>query len=201
MRLRTLFLVVAGFAIVFAYPGYKLQAARDEQRVAEWIRAMGGSVNHERSHRTVMWDGYEPTWTRQILNRWIGDEVRHVDLSNTRVTDLSHLIALRNVISLRLNDTNAKDLSPLSQMKNLKSLNITNTRVEDLSPLTPLDQLNFIAISGPSATDLSPLAARKRLTVILDDSQMSNNAEQGVTMCDWSFIYPSFLDDMQTFEP
>ncbi len=103
-----------------------------------------------------------------------------LDLSGTKVTDLSPLagapLAVLNVsttgetseltdlsplrgldlLELNINGTNVADLSPLSGMRSLEKLEMSNSKVTDLTALSAL-RLRWLALRGCAMSDLAPL--------------------------------------------
>lgn len=79
-----------------------------------------------------------------------------LDLSGTKVTDLSPLVGAPIAV-LNLNGlTELTDLTPLSEMQSLKDLSVSDTQVADLTPLNSL-RLKRLHLDGSQVTDLSPL--------------------------------------------
>ncbi|QYK41640.1 MAG: leucine-rich repeat domain-containing protein [Paracoccaceae bacterium] len=81
-----------------------------------------------------------------------------LDLSFTRVTDLSPLATLSALTTLSLPDTRVTDLSPLATLPALATLDLSHAQVTDLSPLATLPALATLILLGTQVTDLSPLA-------------------------------------------
>ena len=70
--------------------------------------------------------------------RWTGQDLEHLDLRNTQVSDLSPLAGLTNLRYLYLSRTQVSDLRPLAGLTRLRYLYLSGTQVEDLSPLAGL---------------------------------------------------------------
>jgi len=82
----------------------------------------------------------------------------HLDLDNTKVTDLIPLSPLVALQKLWLNNTPVTDLTPLTPLSALQSLWLNRTPVTDLTPLTPLTALQTLGLNDNPVTDLTPLA-------------------------------------------
>jgi internalin A len=63
--------------------------------------------------------------------------LRSLDLSATRITDIAPLASLTTLQFLDLTGTSVTDLAPLSKLTNLRWLNMRNTHA-DVSPLSRL---------------------------------------------------------------
>lgn len=79
-------------------------------------------------------------------------------LNLSRCTDLSDISPLRRIklVELDISATSVQDLAPLREMHTLKSLNLADSKVTDLSELGEL-KLNTLAFSGCEVGDLSPV--------------------------------------------
>lgn len=126
-----------------------------------------------------------------LLDYFSNDYIDSIDLSNTNISDISHLNNLThltnvkasgnkisNIYSLGTLNLKEADLSnnsisnvlPLSSEIGLTKLNLSNNNVTDLSPLNNLFYLNTLDLSNnnkkPSAGgyDISPLGALINLT-------------------------------------
>lgn len=100
-------------------------------------------------------------------------QLRHLNLSNVKVADVSFLAKLTKVEMLDLGGTKVTDLSPLANLTELRLLRLRgNTSnlpscdgpICDLTPLKQLTQLEELDVSYNPITDLSPLVALINLT-------------------------------------
>ena len=82
----------------------------------------------------------------------------YLDVSGTRVADLTPLAGLTSLRSLDCSITQIADLTPLANLGNLQDLNFLGTQVVDLTPLASLANLHDLAFSGTKVIDLAPLA-------------------------------------------
>jgi Leucine-rich repeat (LRR) protein len=101
--------------------------------------------------------------------------IRKLDLSQSRVTDISSLSALTSLDSLDLSRTQISDISPLRSLTNLQNLDLSYTQVTDLSPLQSLTNLQSLNLSVTQVTDLSPLQSLANLQSLnLSRTQISD---------------------------
>lgn len=74
--------------------------------------------------------------------------VRNLDMSDNRITDLAPLTGLSNLEELNLSDNQIGYIDALCTVGNLKSLMISNNEIEDISPLFGLGRLEYVDLSG-----------------------------------------------------
>jgi Leucine-rich repeat (LRR) protein len=84
-------------------------------------------------------------------------DLKHLDLSNTMVRDISHLSSMITLKELNLSGNPLIDLSPVSSLKQLLSLDISNTPVDKLDPLEELENLEHLNCSGTPVKKLNPI--------------------------------------------
>ncbi|KAL0225012.1 hypothetical protein RCL1_002924 [Eukaryota sp. TZLM3-RCL] len=89
-----------------------------------------------------------------------------LNLTSTRVTNIEILAFCNELIDLSLSNTNVHDISPLSQCNQLKVLNLNGTKVTDLTSLSALTQLEHLRLATLAIADLSPFLACKRLSLL-----------------------------------
>jgi serine/threonine protein kinase/Leucine-rich repeat (LRR) protein len=96
-----------------------------------------------------------------------------LDLSETKVTDLTPL-AGAPLASLDLSGNNVvQDLSPLHDLHTLESLNLYHTRISDISALGGL-RLKQLKLTGCPVSDLSPLIGAPIEEIDLRDSRVAD---------------------------
>jgi len=96
-----------------------------------------------------------------------------LDLSGTKVTDLSPL-ADAPLAVLNLNgSTEVTDLTPLRAMQSLEELSVSETRVADLTPLNAL-RLKRLFLQSSQVTDLTPLQKMLLETLNLRDTRVTD---------------------------
>ena len=87
----------------------------------------------------------------------------HVWHSHTKDTypvtdlDISPLSGLINLKVLSLANNGISDITPLANLKNLRSLHLTHNHIEDFSPLVELTNLDVLWIKNNWERDLTPL--------------------------------------------
>ena len=98
-----------------------------------------------------------------------------LDLSSTKVIDISALSKLTNLLSLDLSNTQVKDISALSKLTNLISLDLSNTQVKDISALVNLTSVKFLRLSDTQIKDISALSNLTNLKYLkLNDTQVKD---------------------------
>jgi len=111
----------------------------------------------------------------------IGIKLEHLNLSQTRVRDLTPL-ATMPLRGLNLSKTNIRDLSPVRNLA-LEMLNVRATRVKDLDPLRDMP-LKWLDISESAVRDLSPIQNAPIEEIWLDyntDQQVSADTYRAFT--------------------
>ncbi len=72
--------------------------------------------------------------------------VKELSLMGRRVTDLSYLAQLPNLLSLDIAFTYVDTVEPLLRCKRLRTLDISDTHIKDIAPLKALPQLTALAM-------------------------------------------------------
>lgn len=75
-----------------------------------------------------------------------------LDISNTRISDISVLAHCTKMEYLIMKNTAVTDLSALAEMRSLKNLHISGSKVESLAPLMRLSRLDTLYASGCGLT-------------------------------------------------
>ena len=100
-------------------------------------------------------------------------DVERLDVSNTNVASLDGLP--RRIVSLNLTGTRVSDLTPLPTFADLKELHLADTPVVDLSPLRVLEKLTSLDISRTEIAEISALEDCVRLKHLnLADTRVSH---------------------------
>ena len=127
-------------------------------------------------------------WNAKVFDA-IGEQlrklgIRKIDLSMTKITDLTPLANFTGLQWLYLIETKISDLSPLSNLTALESLELTGTSVSDLTPLANLTGLQRLSLWRTTVSDLIPLANLTGLqhldldgTLVSDLTPLSNLAK------------------------
>lgn len=95
--------------------------------------------------------------------------LEYLDLSDSKIDNLSPLSGLHNLKTLNISNTTVSDLSPLANNKNLKELNIENTKVKSLQPLHEINSIMLIHADGTDLTSDEVIELKKmqrQVTVI-----------------------------------
>ena len=103
-----------------------------------------------------------------------GDEITHVELFGTDVSDLSPLEGLP-LVMLGISECPVTDLSPLTGMP-LEQLSAQETKVMDLTPLAK-SRLRELYLLGSPVADLAPLAELPITQLNLVDTKVTDLAD------------------------
>ncbi|MCF6256387.1 MAG: NACHT domain-containing protein [Gammaproteobacteria bacterium] len=131
-------------------------------------------------------------------------DLEYVNLSGTKVEDLSPLNSLKNLTKLSLANTpvlrldslskntdiqfldisrtKINDISPLSKLVNLRTLNATDSEVKDLSPLSVTINLESLKLARTKVSSINPLSPCKNL-VEIDLAKTQVNNLEGLLEC------------------
>ena len=71
-----------------------------------------------------------------------------LDLSNTKITDIVPIQHLSKLVWINLDKTKISNISPLSKLSNLRWVSIEHTKVSDISPLLSLPHIISIFAVG-----------------------------------------------------
>ncbi|MCC3419248.1 MAG: leucine-rich repeat domain-containing protein [Microcoleus sp. PH2017_07_MST_O_A] len=103
-----------------------------------------------------------------------------------RISDLTALLFLTDLIDLNLENNQISDLTPLQSLTNLTTLCLNTNQISDLTPLqsnqisdlTPLQSLRnltYLGLGNNQISDLTPLQSLTNLTYLnLDNNQISD---------------------------
>ena len=83
--------------------------------------------------------------------------------NNNRVLDFSPLAGLTN-LTLDLSQSSLSDVAPLAALKNLTKLILRSNNISDVAPLANLTNLTELWLGGNNISDMSPLGNLKSLT-------------------------------------
>jgi Leucine Rich repeats (2 copies)/Bacterial translation initiation factor IF-2 associated region len=86
------------------------------------------------------------------------DGLRVINLSGTKIADLSSISALLRIEDLNISGTPVEDLSPVRELPAMLSINASGTQVSDLSPLSELKRLKRLQLSKAPITNLGSLS-------------------------------------------
>lgn len=74
--------------------------------------------------------------------------IRFLDVSNNRISDLFPLIGLKELEELNLSDNQVGFIDEIGNLKKLRSIRLSNNLIDDISPLYELENLEYADLSG-----------------------------------------------------
>ncbi|MEG4320607.1 MULTISPECIES: DUF6745 domain-containing protein [unclassified Microcoleus] len=102
-------------------------------------------------------------------------ETTDLDLSNNKISDLTAIKYLTNLIWLNLSGNQVSDLTPLQSLTNLIYLNLSDNQISDLTPLQSLTKLDTLYLGNNLISDITPLQSLTNLIYLgIADNQISN---------------------------
>ena len=84
-------------------------------------------------------------------------------LGSRKISDLTPLSSLRELILLNLSSNRIVNIKPLSSLRELKILDLKNNQVVDLTYLSPLTSLKYLILSNNEIDDVSALSSLTNL--------------------------------------
>jgi hypothetical protein len=87
-------------------------------------------------------------------------------LAHSLVTTINHLVATKSITLLDLSWTRINNLSTLSRFPQLKHLNISHTKITDISPLQHLRNLEILDLSVTPVDNLVPISELQKLKAL-----------------------------------
>lgn len=115
------------------------------------------------------WESLSYEWTKIFkayvpfneINKATLEKIAAIDSlnlsGNQLISDITPLIALKDLRYLNLNDTRVSDLSPLRYAAFLKQLNVANTQVQDISILQYFEGLRKLNVSNNRVSDIKSI--------------------------------------------
>lgn len=91
------------------------------------------------------------------------ENLRHLDLQETQISDLTPLAALRTLEILNLKGTQVADLTPLATLTTLRLLYLSDTQVTDFSAISTLTKLEHLSLDRTKVKNFNPLFSLKKL--------------------------------------
>jgi Leucine-rich repeat (LRR) protein len=91
---------------------------------------------------------------------------------NASKTGITEIMAVKDLINLRLLDVSScavTDLSPVSNLKALQSLNVSSTKIVDLTAIAGLRNLRSLQIENCAITQVAPMLRLGRLEFLYAD--------------------------------
>jgi Leucine-rich repeat (LRR) protein len=106
-----------------------------------------------------------------VENGEIPRNVTGLYLHDNRITDITPLAGLTELVDLILCGNPISDHSPLSSLTNLLILNSSRTGFNDITPISGLTQLRWLSLGENQISDLTPL----RRLINLENLELSVN--------------------------
>ena len=106
------------------------------------------------------------------------EDLVHLDMNNTDVSDLSALSNMQSLNYINLRETNVKDVSVLATLPALRNVDLGETPVRDLSPLVEAESLERLDISDTHTTSLEPVTRIAKLNWLNLYVAMSDDGSQ-----------------------
>ena len=101
-----------------------------------------------------------------LAEQYIPTDATELDLSERGITDISELVWLRALQSLKLSGNHIADITALSALRYLVSLDLSSNRISDISPLGGLGMLRTLELWNNRISDLSPLGELAELKTL-----------------------------------
>ena len=102
----------------------------------------------------------------------------HLDISHTKVSDLSALSNMQSLNYINLRETNVKNVSVMATLPALRNVDMGETPVRDLSPLADAENLERLDISGTHTISLEPVTRIQNLNWLNLYVAMSDDGSQ-----------------------
>ena len=94
---------------------------------------------------------------------------------NKKISDLSPLVGLTQLVHLQLGGNQISNLNPLTELKQLRVLDLADNQISDLSPLAGLTQLESLYLSSNQIRNVNPLDGLTQLQLLyLSNNQISD---------------------------
>jgi internalin A len=98
-----------------------------------------------------------------------------LDLSDNKISDITPLLSLTNLIYLNLSDNQISDLNCLQYMTKLEQLDLCNNQVSDITHLQFLTNLKILYLGSNLISNITPLQSLPNLkTLYLGTNLISN---------------------------
>ena len=92
--------------------------------------------------------------------------LEYLDLSNTKITDISALGSLKNLRVLYLQRNNISNISILKGLSKLEILSLNGNKLSNISTLSGLTQLSELYIRDNKIANYNPIANLKKLRIL-----------------------------------
>ena len=108
-----------------------------------------------------------PVWytggIRSLEGLQYATNLRELMVYNNRISDLSPISRLPQLVRLNVGRNRISDLRPLQRMTELRRVVLTDNRIIDLRPLARLVKVTFLSVGANKITNLRPLAKMTKL--------------------------------------
>lgn len=101
--------------------------------------------------------------------------LEYLDLSNTKITDISALGSLKNLRVLYLQRNNISNISALKGLSKLEVLSLNGNKLSNISAISGLTQLSELYIRENKIANYSPIANLKKLRTLYVKGNASSN--------------------------
>ena len=157
----SLLVLTVAVALPFAWLATEMKAAREQSKLVEEIKKLGGMVcyDYQRDPGRPPIKPPEPVWLRGLLGDDLFVSLTGVFLTNSKISDagLEHLKGLTQLQGLFLDNTKVSDagLEHLKGLTQLQVLCLNGTKVSDagLEHLTGLTQLQDLYLGDTKVND------------------------------------------------
>jgi len=136
------------------------------------------------------------------------EDLEVLKFSDTRITDLEEIIALKNIKELVCPRNPITNLQAIRAFKNLEILDISNTQVVYLDPISETTSLKTLKISGTKMKNLKHIANLKGLihldisgTKVMFLKPISGHSKLKVLKCYNTKIWSKFINKFKEEHP
>ena len=126
--------------------------------------------------------------------------LRHLDLAYTRISDISPIAQLKNLGSLDLHSNAIVDISPIAALKSLDTLQLNNNTISDISPIADLKNLTELYLGSNVIWDISPLSDLTNLIYLMLSSNLVSDISPIDSLENLTRLYLSY-NQISDFSP
>ena len=161
-----------------AMTSQKVKGLNDEQ-IYNLLCRIDTGYSVTEAEKTMLSSVIHISWHRE--NTRLPNSIRMLtslavlDLSGTKVRNISALSKLTSLSKLNLNDTEVSEISALSKLTSLSTLYLSGTQVSEISALSKLTSLSELCLSGTQVSDISALSKLTSLSELdLSNTKVSD---------------------------
>jgi Leucine-rich repeat (LRR) protein len=144
---------------------------------ANLLRCFGGTIPSDAALKaltTFTCDGIDLS-TADLSQLAQLSNLRTLDLSHTKLSNITGLAGLSKLTSLNLEFNAIASITPLASMTGLTYLNLGFNEISDITALSGMNSLQTLHLDANNITNISPLSGKTTLKqVYLDDNQISS---------------------------